>query len=138
MLGCSQLYLPPNDQLNKHFLKLVLSGEKDLLKMTELRPINAPHYDEISVKNILPRVAKDEAIMRYLPTNLPNGRVIDRTYFFNVLNTVQPKYMSGIIEHANRMRNTAADSNARAEQIVVTPEWLEQLEKVPFMSSKCS
>ena len=88
MLGCSQLYLPPNDQLNKHFLKLVLSGEKDLLKMTELRPINAPHYDEISVKNILPRVAKDEAIMRYLPTNLPNGRVIDRTYFFNVLNTV--------------------------------------------------
>ena len=43
--------------------------------------------------------------------------------------------MSGIIEHANRMRNTAADTNARAEQIVVTPEWLEQLEKVPFMSS---
>jgi hypothetical protein len=80
-----------------------------LLKMTELRPINAPHFDEISVKNIFPKVAKDEAVMRYLPTNLPAGRVIDRTFFFNVLNTVQPKYMLGIIEHATRVRNTATD-----------------------------
>jgi hypothetical protein len=87
----------------------VLCGEKDLLKMTELRPINAPYYDEISVRNIFPKVAKDEAVMRYLPTNLPAGRVIDRTYFFNVLNTVQPKYMLGIIEHATRLRNTATD-----------------------------
>jgi hypothetical protein len=55
-------------------LKAVLAGDKKLLKMAELKPINAPFYDEISVKNIYPRVKDDGTVSQYLPDNLPAGR----------------------------------------------------------------
>ena len=38
--------------INKDFIKQVLGGKKRLLKMTDLRPIHAPAYDEVSVKRL--------------------------------------------------------------------------------------
>ena len=38
--------------INKDFIKMVLSGEKQLVKMEDLKPINLPSYDEISVKQL--------------------------------------------------------------------------------------
>ena len=48
----SQYYLPPENMINKDFIKMVLIGEKQLVKMEELKPINLPSYDEISVKQL--------------------------------------------------------------------------------------
>ena len=47
-----QYYLPPESMINKDFIKLVLMGSKKLVKMSNLKPINAPAYDEISVKRL--------------------------------------------------------------------------------------
>jgi hypothetical protein len=107
-----------------------------LLKMDELRPINAPFYDEISVKNIYPRVKDDPHVRKFLPDNLPAGRQIDRTFFFNVLHTLKPDYVKGIISHASKLRNTTENDQRRGDFIKVTPEWQTQLEAIPFVSSK--
>jgi len=40
--------------LTKDFLRQILSEEKRLLKVSAVRKINVPRYDEISVKNLLP------------------------------------------------------------------------------------
>ena len=42
--------------LNKDFLKQILSGQKKLLAVNEVRYINVPLYDELSVKSIYPMV----------------------------------------------------------------------------------
>ena len=47
-----QLYLLPYKQVTKDFLKDVLQGKKRLLKMSEVRFINPPLFDEIGVKNL--------------------------------------------------------------------------------------
>ena len=46
--------------------------------------------------------------MRYFPTKFPKDRVPDRTYFFNIMNTVMEGYVKEIMTHAQRTRATQA------------------------------
>jgi hypothetical protein len=56
---------------NKDFLKAVLADEKKLLKMSELKSVNVPKYDELSVKNIFPLIRKSPEVMAYFPDSYP-------------------------------------------------------------------
>ena len=76
--------------INKDFFKEVLVEEKDLLELKEVSWINVPLFDELSVINIWPMTKEDKQIKKYFPDKLPKGRVPDREYFFNILNTFQP------------------------------------------------
>ena len=51
-----QRYLPPDWMITKDFIRQVLAAEKELLKMSELRQVNVPKYDELSVKNLFPNL----------------------------------------------------------------------------------
>ena len=104
--GC-QLYVPPEKFINKDFLKQVMAETKDLLPMARVRTVNVPLYDELSVTKFFPMFQGDEEVMRYLPDPTPDRRLPDRTYFFNVMNTLKPEYMQNIIEHANNLRMSA-------------------------------
>ena len=97
--------------VNKDFLKAVFKEEKGLLKLSEVKFKNVPFYDELAVKKIWPEVQKDPEVMYYMPSKLPKGRVPDREYMFNVLNTVKEKYLNTIVNHANSER-----TDARAEK----------------------
>ena len=44
--------------------------------------------------------------MQFFPASMPKGRLPDRTYFFNILNTISEQYMQAIIRHAAEQRNT--------------------------------
>lgn len=96
--------MPDESIINKDFLKDVLVGKKQLFKKTEVKPIMVPRYDELSVKNIFPELKKDPIFMSYFPDSYPAGKGPPREYFFNVLNTLQPEYLTQIMEHANRQR----------------------------------
>ena len=88
-----QLYMPPAYSMNKDFLRKVLADEKKLLHMSEVKRIHVPFFDELSVKNISPQVIEDPTISRYFRKETASGRLPDREYFFNVLNTYQPEYV---------------------------------------------
>ena len=45
--------------------------------------------------------------MLYFPDQLPRGRVPDREYFFNIMNTLMEEYTQAIIKHANEQRAMA-------------------------------
>ena len=96
-----QFYLPPEGLVNKDFLKDVLVGKKQLFKKAEIKDINVPHYDELSVKALYPQFKKDPIFMSYFPDKYPAGKAPPRDYFFNVLNTLYPDYLEQILGHAN-------------------------------------
>ena len=73
--------------MNKDFLKEVLAEDKALLRLEQVSRINVPLYDELSVGNIWPMMKNDEKFMLYFPTKMAKGRVPEREYFFNMLNT---------------------------------------------------
>ena len=47
---------------NKDFLKLVFANKKRLLKLQDLRSVNVFKYDELSVKNLYPKVENDSVV----------------------------------------------------------------------------
>ena len=97
-----QFYLPPEGLVNKDFLKDVFVGKKQLMKKADVRTIEVPHYEEISVKALYPDLKKDATMMSYLPDKYPAGKSPPREYFFNILNTLYPEYLHEVMLHANK------------------------------------
>jgi len=131
-----QLYLPPEYMMNKDFLKEVFAEDKALLRLDQVKRINVPLFDELSVVNIWPMMKKDEQFMLYFPTKMAKGRVPDREYFFNILNTFQPNYLQALINHANEQRNSVSNDAIAREAIEVSDDWWNALNSVPFISRK--
>lgn len=87
--------------VNKDFLKKVLSGEKILIPMAQVKMIDVPNFDELSVSNLWPHLKQDVAFMKHFPDELPIGRLPSRCYFFNIMNTGMGDYLTKLIKHAN-------------------------------------
>ena len=85
---------------------------------------------------MFPVFEKNAEIMIYFPDRLPKGRLPDRRYFFNVLNTVFPDYTSELIQTAQRNRNQASNSATDFGVVKVSDAWWAKLNEIPFLSSK--
>ena len=86
--------------VNKDFLKEVLAERKALLPLSQMKFIHVPLYNELSLKNLGPMMASEPEFMRYFPDTLPAGRQMDRQYFFNIMNTLNPEYTSALVRYA--------------------------------------
>ena len=106
------------------------------MPLADLRTVSVPKYDELSVKSIYPFIDKDIALKRYFPDAYPKGREPDRTYMFNILNTLKPEYVRDMIRHAQTQRNAITEESKGNDEIVMTTNWQQKLEQVPFISSK--
>ena len=122
--------------INKDFLKDVFTEKKKLLRLNEVKRVNVPLYDELSVTKIWPMMKSDELFMRHFPDKLAKGRVPDREYFFNVLYTLQTNYVDNILKHAIEQRNSISNEARALESIEVTDDWWKKLNSVPFFSCK--
>ena len=124
--------------MNKDFLKQVFLGKKKLLGLNEVKRVNVPTYDELSVVNLWPDMRNDEMFMLFFPDRFPKGRLPDRSYFFDIMNTVMEEYTQALIRRAAEQRNTAG-LNAKAEEVIeISDEWWDKLQQVPFKSCKSS
>ena len=106
------------------------------MKLTEVKFIHVPLYDELAVVRLWPLMTADKKFMQYMPSKLPKGRTIDRQYFWNVLNTVNEEYVSQIVAHANAQRNSTASKDQEAMAMEITDDWLEKLQAIPYISRK--
>jgi len=53
--------------VNKDFIRDVLAERKKLMKLSAVKSVNVPHFDEISVKSVFPLFKDDPEIMKYIP-----------------------------------------------------------------------
>ena len=97
--------------MTKDFLRSIFTEEKKLMKVGDIVQVNVPLYQELNVADVLDMFKDHKELMLYLPDRLAKGRQIDRTYFFAVLNTLEPDKLQQIITHAQMHRNTAADED---------------------------
>ena len=72
--------------------------------------------------------------MLYMPDPTPDGRLPEREYFWNVLNTLQTAYVQRLIEHANAQRMTLQEDADGADAIEISDEWWRKLNALPFVS----
>jgi hypothetical protein len=131
-----QLYTPPKLMVNKDFIRQLLTEEKELIEMDRLLSVNAPFFDELSVKNLWPHIQKTPRLMRFFPDQMPKGRLPDREYMFNVLNTLEQAYCQQLIRHANDQRNSPNGLDVNFASIAISNKMEDKLKEYPFQSSK--
>lgn len=56
--------------------------------MKEVSFIKVPKYEELSVKLLYPQAMEDDEINAYLPDMRGKCKPLDRSFFFNILNTL--------------------------------------------------
>ena len=71
--------------------------KKGLIKLSDLRVVQIPKWPEVNVKTLYEHYLNDEEVAWYLPDKFTKGRQIDRSFFFNVLNTIVPSHVQMII-----------------------------------------
>ncbi len=130
------MYVPPEKMVNHDFMKLVLSEQKAFLPLAQVRFCNLPKYDELSVKKFWPLTQGVVDFMKYMPDPQEDGRLPERAYFWNVLNTVNSDYVAQLISHASQQRMQANQKGEGADTIEISEEMWKKLNLLPFVSCK--
>ena len=113
----------PYDMITKDHLKDVLAGKKKLLKMKDVNFCNPPAFDEIGVKNLFDKVMAMPEVKIYFPDKWPKGRQCDKSYFYNVWNTIHEDQVQNVIKHANSVRYSTLSEEVKDNSILITKEW---------------
>ena len=58
---------------------------------------------------------------------MSRGKIIDRAYFFNVLNTLRKDFLQHIVTEAQKKRVKGVVEHGDREQIRITPAWFKVL-----------
>jgi len=94
-----------------------------------------PHWPGLTVKNVYPQVNEWPNVLHYLPDW--DNKFPERDFFFKVLYTLHPDKVESMIEQAGARRNTGQKNlQDRQWSLMMPPEWVNELLKHDFVSSK--
>ena len=68
-------------------------GEKKVQKISQVRFIIVPKLDEMSLSKMMELIKDDQALKEYFPDEYFTGKQPDRSFFFNIINTVHPGFL---------------------------------------------
>ena len=81
-------------------MRKLFKGEKRAFKATEIKQIQVPLLDELSVKSVLDMVRNDPEVVAYFPDEYLKKLKPDRPFFFNTINTIHEGFLPQLIQHA--------------------------------------
>ena len=79
---------------------------------------------------------QQKELAKFFPEQRTKADLPDREYFFNVINTTDPDYISAIVKHAHALRYAGKQPQENTNNIEVTDQWVKELKESPFYSSK--
>ena len=97
-----------------------MRGEKKFVPLSELKPVDAGHFPEVSVKGLYEDFANRPEIKKYMPPKVNKGRTLNKEYFFNIVSTFANQELQEILQHANAQRNSIDDQQQRSEAILMS------------------
>ena len=92
-------------------------------------------FDELSVKNLYDGLMQLEGCLLYFPDSYPKGRVCDREYMFNVVNTLHEEIITEILQHALRQRHILNEDFQKQESILISDHWKREFKNLPLKVS---
>jgi len=119
----------------KDFAKLIFQGKKKLLKLDETKQVNVTKFEELSVKGLYEDLIQFPGMKDYFPGSYPKGRCCSREYMFNVANTLHPKVVGEILQHAHEQRHGIEKKNEKDEAIMMSDHWRQELASLPLRAT---
>ena len=71
-----------------------------MLDKNKITRISVPHWPEVALLKLLPIVIKSKELRKHLQEYIDGGKMVDRDYFWHVLNAVKPTYVGILIRDA--------------------------------------
>ena len=129
-----QFYMPPLKKITIDFLKEVFAGRKHLIPRDQVRPIDVPRYDELSVVHLIKDIMAQPELAKFFPEQKTAADLPDREYFFNIINTSDHGYLDAILKHAQQIRLAGKQPQDNENFIEVNEQWQKELQASPFLS----
>ena len=76
-----------------------------------------------------------DQVALYFPDSYPKGRVCDREYMFNVVNTLHEDVVTDILQHALKQRHMLNDDFKTKESVLITDHWKNEFASLPLKVS---
>ena len=130
--GLEQRYLDVDANVNWIFVKQLLAVQKKAFKLSEVRRIELPRYDELSIKVLLDMIHNDQAIRVYLRDDVSEDKPPSRTFLANIINSVYPKYLPHVIKLQTQARHGQAAAAEKGDDIKMTAEFCQALGNAVF------
>ena len=127
-------FLPPFKQCPMAFMLEVVAGKKQLLLEANIKKCTPPHWPELCLRNMWPKVSGDPNVAIFFPT-YKDGELPPRSYFWGVFATAKPDYYKAVIDHALAQRSNI-DTSSKEAAIVIKNEWLAKLLAAKIVPSK--
>ena len=117
-----------------------MSGQKKVLKQSDVPSRKIPNWPQLSVKDIYPQATKlHPELLDYLPdpTGKKKERLPERVFFYRVFYKLFPETVEQLVKDA-AIHRTHGKKNLQDQQwgMKVKPEWMDELLKYEFVSSK--
>ena len=96
--------------------------------------MDAGCYPELSVKALYAEYAERPEIKPFLPPKVNKGRSCDKTYFWNVINSVTSQEVEAMVDHANSQRNAVDSGDMNQESITMSQQMVELMQAHPWVS----
>ncbi len=81
-------YLPPYDTVTVWHLRDIGSGKRAFIKAQEVKTIQIPHFDGLTVERMLLHAAQSNDVMQALPADQKEIHKLPREYIGNILYTI--------------------------------------------------
>ena len=88
----------------------------------------------MTVKALYAEYGERPEIKPYLPPKVYQGRSCDKTYFWNVVNTVTSGEVEAMVDHANSQRNAVDSGDMNQESITMSQQMLDLMQAHPWVS----
>jgi len=72
----------------------------------------------------------------FFPEKYPKGCPCKKAYMYNVWNTVHPDQVKQVLDYANNLRFSIEADKVKEDTILITEQWREELEAMPFISKQ--
>ena len=98
------IYLPPKRDVTQKYLRKLLHGEKWYVKWSEVKVINIPQYEGLTVNDLIKFAESEFDIDKFLP-EYDYDKVPNRTWLCNLINTIIPEKLNMLVDKKIKERN---------------------------------
>ena len=105
---------------------------------TEISNVPVPYWQELSPKYVWLDAQDLPELNRYLPDQWePTSKTLDRNFFYGILSTLAPNYVSNLIIDCREKRDTRRKPpQVQSHMNDIPRQMISQLLSQPFKSSK--
>jgi len=91
--------------------------------------IDVPVCQEISVRRVIEMVQSSQKALKHLPDiSQLKPQLLERTWFYNVINTLDPEFFPSAIRQVDEMRLTSKKTKSSEDYVEMDPAMLKMLE----------